>query len=419
MNRSPNLGVRVIGAFKNRADLFGLLLVGSLISVLNISGAAFGQSDVVFMAADVVTGNASKLVRFDEGTETFAVAPSGQHYFNAVTVLNGEVLVADSGPVAIQRFAPNGTYLGVFASPPSVSTPVYLESDSNGNVYAMLMNPGDPFYPYGVRYNSSGGVSMTFNGGDGIDADAAGNVYVAGAGSLTKYAPNGAFLNSTSLGSINPADLSIDEAGRRLYLADDADGSGGIRIFDISGAAPSLVGSIATPSNAELFGIHFAPESGNILVTDLGFLGSNDPRGLEYSPSGVLLREYRPAGAEAALDIVTFSAPEPPDYNRNGVWDAADYVVWRKGMPGADGNGNGMVDDGDYQFWRQRFGQPGVVATGAATTFTPSASVPEPGSLWLLALAMRFIIPQRRLTVRRPELFADWWTAGQASRRGD
>jgi sugar lactone lactonase YvrE len=379
MNRSLSLAVSPMTA-TNRAAFPGLRALPAVANLILLAGVALGQSDVVFMAADVATG--SKLVRFDAGTETFAVAPNGSHFFSAVTVLNDEVLVVDSE--AIQRFSPDGTYLGVFVSPPSESQPLYLESDSNGYVYAMLVYP-DPDEPFtsGVRYNSSGGVSMFFGGGDGIDADAAGNVYIAGLGSLKKYAPNGSLLNSISLGSINPSDLSIDEAGQRLYLADERTGSGGIRIFDISAAVPSLIGSIATPSNATLYGIHFASESGNILATDLGVFGSNDPRGLEYSSSGELLREYRPAGIQAALDIATFVPPEPPDYNGNGVWDAADYVVWRKGMPAADGNGNGSVEDGDYSFWRQRFGQPAEINAAAIAMPDSPAAVPEPATFVL------------------------------------
>jgi hypothetical protein len=296
----------------------------------------------------------------------------------------------------IQRFAPDGTYLGVFASPSA--SPSYLESDRSGNVYTTTIEEL-PFPHTGswlsFRFDSSGALTRTFfGGGRGIDADAAGNVYIAGNGILEKFAPNGTPLNTTMLGSISPQDLSIDEATNRLYLATDSDG---IKIFDIAGAAPNLVGSIPTPANAAIFGVHYAAESGNILTTDLG-LGSNDPRGLEYSPSGQLLHEYRPAGVELAWDITTFSAPEPTDYNRNGLWDAADYVVWRKGMPAADGNGNG-VDDSDYLFWRRRFGQPGNLSGGALLMPAPNDAIPEPNSVALAAAALSLCIARCRRLV--------------------
>jgi hypothetical protein len=51
----------------------------------------------------------------------------------------------------------------------------------------------------------------------------------------------------------------------------------------------------------------------------------------------------------------------PGDYNKNGIVDAADYVVWRdtegQSVPrgtGADANGNEIVDDPDYAIWAHR-----------------------------------------------------------------
>ena len=81
------------------------------------------------------------------------------------------------------------------------------------------------------------------------------------------------------------------------------------------------------------------------------------------------------------------------DYNRNGIVDAADYIVWRKtsGQTGsglaADGNGNNKIDTGDYDVWRAHFGQtfPG---SGASTI--EKAAVPEPATLLLLMFAAGF-----------------------------
>ena len=71
----------------------------------------------------------------------------------------------------------------------------------------------------------------------------------------------------------------------------------------------------------------------------------------------------------ARIDIGAFESPPPPplpaDYNRNGVVDAADYVVWRKMLgtsgllpfAGADGDGDGMVDPDDHSVWTAHFGE--------------------------------------------------------------
>jgi hypothetical protein len=77
------------------------------------------------------------------------------------------------------------------------------------------------------------------------------------------------------------------------------------------------------------------------------------------------------------------------DYNRNGLVDAADYVVWRRAAGQnvpfytvADGDGDGMITSADYDVWRRNFGKTiPDVASGSA----PPA-VPEPSSLFLVLL---------------------------------
>ncbi|MEX0614054.1 MAG: hypothetical protein WD229_18185 [Pirellulales bacterium] len=70
------------------------------------------------------------------------------------------------------------------------------------------------------------------------------------------------------------------------------------------------------------------------------------------------------------------------DYNRNGVVDAADYVVWRKN----DGTPAG------YNTWRANFG---TMAGSGSTLNDPatSPSVPEPTSVVLLILAAVTLTP--------------------------
>jgi hypothetical protein len=81
-----------------------------------------------------------------------------------------------------------------------------------------------------------------------------------------------------------------------------------------------------------------------------------------------------------ALDAIAFrpviTPSVPGDYNKNGVVDAADYPLWRKGDLAADGTGPGGVPDGvvnglDYNFWRARFGN----TSGSGLT---ASAVPEP-----------------------------------------
>jgi hypothetical protein len=72
---------------------------------------------------------------------------------------------------------------------------------------------------------------------------------------------------------------------------------------------------------------------------------------------------------QSAKVQITFDGPPAEntgDYNGSGVVDAADYVVWRKGLPSADGTGDGQVNQADYNYWRARFGDLAGTAVAAA-----------------------------------------------------
>jgi autotransporter-associated beta strand protein len=62
------------------------------------------------------------------------------------------------------------------------------------------------------------------------------------------------------------------------------------------------------------------------------------------------------------------------DFNNDGKVNAADYVVWRKTMPG---------DTAKYNEWRANFGNP----PGSGSGLGDSGSVPEPGAIVVLLTA--------------------------------
>ena len=89
-------------------------------------------------------------------------------------------------------------------------------------------------------------------------------------------------------------------------------------------------------------------------------------------------------GAYESQGVSSFA---PGDYNRNGVVDTVDYVLWRDALghegpafSGADGNGNGRVDQADYDVWASHFGQtliisPPTTGGGAATAGAPASTL--------------------------------------------
>jgi hypothetical protein len=87
---------------------------------------------------------------------------------------------------------------------------------------------------------------------------------------------------------------------------------------------------------------------------------------------------------------LTFIPVPTGDYNRDGTVDAADYVVWRKGL------GTTYTQD-DYDVWRANFGQTaggGAAGYPLGASTVPLPAVPEPSTALIafvgsLALAAR------------------------------
>jgi hypothetical protein len=92
-----------------------------------------------------------------------------------------------------------------------------------------------------------------------------------------------------------------------------------------------------------------------------------------------------PVAYSLAWNVVLPNTFLPGDYNQNGVVDAADFVVWRKGL------GSTFTQD-DYDVWRTHLGE---AAAGFSTTDFSSFAVPESTPLALFFLAAAWIVCRR------------------------
>jgi hypothetical protein len=151
----------------------------------------------------------------------------------------------------------------------------------------------------------------------------------------------------------------------------------------------------------------FTPTAGNtftVLAAAGGIVDTFQNFNLPQLSAGLV---WDISQTSTALNLAVYSA----DFNRNGVVDMADYVLWRNtrntgvGTPhaGADADGNQFVNDADYVIWRSNLGNTSGTA-GAGGEGLSAAGVPEPSTaplviLWgsLLALGRRYGRPKQLL----------------------
>jgi hypothetical protein len=143
----------------------------------------------------------------------------------------------------------------------------------------------------------------------------------------------------------------------------------------------------------ELISEVFAHEIGH----NLGLSHVSDSTNLMYPTPSSKLDASQIATARASSFARTFTAPTiVGDYNKNGIVDAADYVLWRNTMNqigtglAADGNSNGQIDAGDFAVWRSHLGNRSGSGAGISLV---DRTVPEPSTtayiIGLLFLCVR------------------------------
>lgn len=210
-----------------------------------------------------------------------------------------------------------------------------------------------------------GGGSLMIGGsasGEFVSAEFFGGVSVEAAGTASF---DDARLNGLS--------ITLDAANReRANLTAFSDSpENATSFFEVSGRL--------TVDAAELDGVQ-AEQVYKLIETDQLF-GDFSEYELPDLP-GTL--EFLPELTDTELNLLVIDTTEilPGDFSGDGRVDAADYTLWRDGLPG----GSRWLD---HAMWSQNYGR---------TLSLPAAAVPEPGSVTLVILAACRLFRLRRAT---------------------
>src|SRR5450432_631650 len=264
---------KVAPCFANGTHMKRLALCAALLCIGSIA-----QGDTFFVANSGV----NTITRYDRNgtpssfTNAFVNGPNGLALDAA-----GNLYVSTNSNT-IEKFAPDGTDLGVFASI-GLNFPMALAFDTSGNLYAANFAGGNvqKFTPAG-----SGTVFANVIQPTGLAFDSDGNLYVSNSGgTIEKFSSNGASLGTfADTGLNNPEGLAFDSLGN-LYAANN--GSDTIEKFSPGGvdlgafASTGLSGPIglAFDSAGNLYAVNsrtatiekFLPDGSASLFADTDF----------------------------------------------------------------------------------------------------------------------------------------------------
>jgi autotransporter-associated beta strand protein len=335
-------------------------------SVLVNDGAAL----VAEKNGDITWGNPATTVVTLNGLGTISPpAGFGFHFPGAIRtgtnlnqIINNNIVLASTA--AINQVGSSGSLSlnGVLSGPGTfVSGALVSDPTNQGQIILNVANTytGGTIIQLGqltVTGGATVGTGSVMVDGASVQvanqgpSEAAGRLYIQGANAIA----DNAFLNITGGGA--------DTLGGTVQL------EGGVN--EVVGGL-MVAGQILGPGTYGSLTSSQSPANTGLANPDLYFLGD-----------GIITVSATACGGGVCV---------PGDYNANGVVDAPDYVVWRKGgtlfndfTPG--------VQPSDYDFWRSRMG----ATTNPGSGLTP-ASVPEASTLSLAALLAVLLGSYRRV----------------------
>ena len=168
--------------------------------------------------------------------------------------------------------------------------------------------------------------------------------------------------------------------------------------YSASADGSVVVGAVEFPGNVSK-AFYWSEETGmldlrDLLiaegVTNLTGWDLHEARGVSADGRTIVGNSNNRPGATTIPWVVRLSAPTLlGDFNEDGTVDAADYVVWRKGL-------ETTYTQSDYDTWRHNFGQTAGSGSVLPSAEPLSAAVPEPASALLLTLSVAALFRIRR-----------------------
>lgn len=176
-------------------------------------------------------------------------------------------------------------------------------------------------------------------------------------GALNVNSGSQAHVSGGSIGGINSFDGSVLNISGGSIVANGVQAFNGTTV-DIQGTNFVLQGVNITDTLTP--NIPFEIPARNVTLN--GLFADGSPFDFELGSTPGFSADYFDPGATLTVTLVSL----PGDYNVDGSFDAADYVLWRKtGINGQPG----------YNDWRSHFGQ---TAMGGGSLVDTEAAVPEP-----------------------------------------
>jgi autotransporter-associated beta strand protein len=160
---------------------------------------------------------------------------------------------------------------------------------------------------------------------------------------------------------------------------------------------------LAAPGTSDLINVSglLTLGGGSVNLIDLGGVNAGTYTLINYGTlSGSVANLGAPTGGPSNFNYnlvdtgsaINLSVTIPGDFNVDGTVDAADYVVWNKGL-------GTTYTSGDYDVWRANFGRS--AGSGSGSSFSGATSIPEPATIALVGTALAMLhFRQRRVDQR-------------------